>query len=230
MIRSVKPLANKEERKKNLYREIAEEEQQVVWNAIAHSWHNFRNVPIRKAEDLAVAWKLKTGSVLDIGCGNGRNLIPFLRMGYKGYGIDFSKVMIENAKKLLDKKGLKADLKIGKAEKLPYEDESFEYCLFIASLHHLQGLERKKAIFEMRRVMKKGGYALVTVWNRLQPRFLFGKKDRYISWRIKDRIYERYYHLFTYWEFKRFLQESGFEITETGGIFGKNLDFVVRKI
>lgn len=93
------------------------ETQQSVWNNIAKSWHGFRQRPIILVETLSVRWK--PGKILDVGCGNGRNLIPFLKTGFKGSGLDFSKEMLKNAQELLKKNNLsaRADLKEGERGK-----------------------------------------------------------------------------------------------------------------
>ena len=61
--------------------------QKTVWNSIAGSWSNYRNKPTKDVCDFAAHLKGKK-RVLDIGCGNARNLLPFNK--HKIYGIDFS--------------------------------------------------------------------------------------------------------------------------------------------
>lgn len=41
----------------------------------------------------------KSGSVLDVGCGYGRDVNTFLELGYNAFGIDDSRAMVEMAKK-----------------------------------------------------------------------------------------------------------------------------------
>jgi len=204
------------------------EDQKEVWNVLASGWYNWRAWPIRKVNSLAKEWK--PGKVLDIGCGNGRNMLPFLKKGFKGVGLDFSKVMLENASSYLKKHKVQADLKLGIAEKLPFKDKSFDYCLFIASLHHINGKEnQRKALLEMKRVLKNNGKALITVWNKLQKRFFFERKEIMVTWNTKGVIYERYYYLFNYWELKRLIKSVGLNLIESKGVFGKNLVFIVQK-
>jgi len=206
------------------------ETQLSVWNSIAKSWHSFRQKPIILAEVLAVRWK--PGKILDIGCGNGRNLIPFLKQGFKGAGLDFSGEMIKNAQALLKKNHLSArsDLKEGEMQALPYADESFDYLTSIASFHHLKEADRKVALLEMRRVLKKDGLLLMTVWNKRQLKFLFGFKDKFVPWNVGRNIHQRYYHLFTYNELKKLLSATGFDIIEDNNKFlDQNLVFIARR-
>lgn len=206
------------------------ETQQSVWESVAKSWHGFRNKPILLAESLSVKWK--PGKVLDIGCGNGRNLIPFLKNGFKGTGLDFSKAMLKNAEALLKKNEVwgKVELKHGEMEKLPFEDESYDYVLSISSLHSIKKPEAYMAIEEMNRVLKKNGVALVAVWNKLQPRFFFRGKNVFVPWKTGNDVHQRYYYLYTPWELKRMLLQNGFSIMESSTTFERNIYFIVRKI
>ena len=48
--------------------------------------------------------KINSGLILDAGCGNGRNSIPFLEKKLKCVELDFSKTMIREAKKFLKRR------------------------------------------------------------------------------------------------------------------------------
>jgi len=203
-------------------------QQQEVWDSIASSWNSFRRKPLEIAEKLSLKWK--RGRILDIGCGNCRNLLPFAKAGFECWGVDFSNEMIKNAKKFCDSNSIKVNLQQAKAERLPFPSWHFDYCLNIASLHNIEDAEQRKiALFEMRRVLKPGGKALVVVWNKLQLRFLFKPKNYYVKWNVGSKIYRRYYHLFTYFELRKLLKQTEFEILHSAGIFGGNLFFIIKK-
>lgn len=207
-------------------------EQQQIWEEIAEGWTGWRHWPLKEAENLAVEWKL--GRILDIGCGNGRNIIPFAKAGFECHGVDFSMRMTELAKGSFKKAGLKAEFKVAHAIKLPYASEEFDYCLSIAMLHHIKGEEeRKKALAEMRRVLKPGGKALLMVWNKFSPahwRLAFMPKEAHIPWPRKGQVYQRYYYLFDYWELKGSVEKSEFRILKSGGFFDENITFIVEKV
>jgi len=202
--------------------------QEKIWDALAKGWSGWRNKPLKEIEKLTGEWN--PGKLLDIGCGNCRNLIPFAKSGFDCYGIDFSKEMLKQAKGVCEKENVKVNLKLSRAEKLPFKNELFDYCIFANALHHVDTAEgRKKAVSEMFRVMKKEGRAFVSVWNKLQPRFFFAKKDVFIPWNKKDKTYQRYYHLFSYFELRKLLKSAGFKIMRSSGIFGKSLWFIAEK-
>ncbi len=203
-------------------------QQHEVWDSIAPSWDSFKRKPLPLVEKLAQEWK--PGKILDIGCGNCRNLLPFAKAGFECWGVDFSRGMIKVARKFCDSNKIKVNLQQAKAERLPFASWDFDYCLSIASLHHVENSEQRKiALFEMRRVLKPGGKALVVVWNKLQWRFLFKPKDYYVKWHIGKKVYHRYYHLFTYWELKKLLGQTEFALLHSSGPFGRNLVFIANK-
>ncbi|MBI5148906.1 class I SAM-dependent methyltransferase [Candidatus Pacearchaeota archaeon] len=209
--------------------ESKEEEQQKVWQSIAASWHSFRQKPNPKIglliKNLASKWK--PGKILDIGCGNCRNLLPFSFNYFDCYGIDFSSNMLKYAQEFIKKHRMNVNLQQASATKLPFATNSFPYILSISMLHHLNAEERHKALKEIKRVLKPRGKVLFTVWNKLQWRFLFKSSDILIPWHVKGMRYDRYYHLLTYWEFKKLIEEHGFKILEKN-MFGSNLTFICQ--
>ena len=200
--------------------------QQKVWGAIAPSWSNFRQKPQDEVLTLAQTWK--QGKILDIGCGNCRNLLPFAEKTFECYGIDFSKEMLEQAIIFTKKKNFKVNLKKASMDKLPFKDECFDYCICLASLHHLDSNnKRKKALSEMHRVLKKDGHVLLMVWNKLQFKFLLAKKDSFIPWNLKGKPYERHYHLFTANELQKLVKEEKFLILNKKT--AKNIAFLLKR-
>ncbi len=97
------------------------------------------------------------GSLLDVGCGPGLLLQVLVeREGLSVAGIDISPEMIRVAK---DRLGIRADLRIGDAESLPWEDDHFDHAVCTDSFHHYPNPER--AVAEMRRVLKRGGRLVI---------------------------------------------------------------------
>lgn len=201
------------------------ENQEKVWDAIAWQWHHFRHQQFKDvAEEIEKLVKLKKGKVLEIGCGNCRNLKTFAKAGFDCYGIDFSKEMIKYAKEYCKKHEFKVKLKKAIAQKLPFKSNSFDYVLNIATLHHLNKKEQEKCVKEMSRVLKLEGLALIAVWNIKKSK----TQEKYISWRAKGKTYWRYYYMFTMPELKKLFKKHGFETLRQKT--GRNLIILVRKI
>ncbi|MBI2105999.1 class I SAM-dependent methyltransferase [Candidatus Woesearchaeota archaeon] len=196
-------------------------DQSQVWNQIAKSWDNFRHKPLEELKSLN--WK--KGKILDIGCGNCRNLLPFKNFGC--YGIDFSEEMLKQAKNFTKKNNFKVNLKLASAEKISYKDNLFDYVLAIAILHHLKNPEI--GIKEIHRVLKNNGEAYITIWNKLQLKLLFKRKETYVPWKQKSQTLMRYYHFIGYFELRSLLKKNNFIIIKSK-LFGKNIEFRVKKL
>ncbi len=103
---------------------------------------------------------LSSKSILDVGCGNGFFTVPFSFKAKKVVGVDFSEKMLSLNP---HKNCLKAS-----AEKLPFNESSFDICFCSNLLHHLE--DPKKAILEMARVSKE--WIVLSEPNRNNP-FMF---------------------------------------------------------
>src|SRR3989344_6013681 len=197
--------------------------QEQVWDSIADSWNNFRQKSYQK-ELYSLDWK--KGKLIDIGCGNCRNLLSFKNLEL--YGIDFYSKMIEQAKIFCNKNNLKVNLKKANMKNIPFENNFFDYCLCMASLHHVNKEDANLALKEIHRILKEEGQCFISVWNKY-PKFLFKSKELYVSWNKKDKFFQRYYYFYNYFEFKKILLKNNFKIIKSGKIFDKNIKFIIQK-
>ena len=90
----------------------------------------------------------------------------------------------------------------------------------------------------MRRVLKPGGEAFLTVWNRWQPRFWLKPKELMAPWRTKGQVFFSYYYLYSAGELRRALIEADFEVLKISPeksytfplkAFSRNICALVRK-
>jgi SAM-dependent methyltransferase len=89
--------------------------------------------------------------ILDIGCGEGNHLLFFSRLGLNLSGLDASPYMIRRAGARL---GKRSNLKVGRAEDLPYEDNEFDFAALINTLEFVD--DPVEAMREAGRVARKG--------------------------------------------------------------------------
>ena len=111
------------------------------------------------AQKIIDHYNLKTGDkVLDVGCGKAFLLYELSQLipGLEVTGIDVSAYALENAKQ-----EIKPFLKHGEAQKLPYDDNSFDLVLSINTLHNLYIYDLEKAVMEISRVSKNNAYIVV---------------------------------------------------------------------
>lgn len=210
-----------------------------TFNKIARSWYNYRHHTIFRRELEALAERWKPGRLLNIGCAHGPDFPPF-RDGFELHGIDFSGEMLQLAQKYADKFELDIELVEGDARDLPYQDNSLDYAIAIATYHHLENEpDRLSALRELHRVLKPGGEAFITVWNRRQPRFWFRGKDILVPWRSRELTLYRYYHLFTYRELEKLVKQAGLEVLRMSPesryrfplkTFSRNICLLVKKL
>jgi ubiquinone/menaquinone biosynthesis C-methylase UbiE len=103
--------------------------------------------------------------VLEVGVGAGTDFTQWVRAGAVAYGIDLTEQAIKHVKKRLEVYGLvAADVRVGDAENLPYEDETFDLVYSFGVIHHSPDTE--KALREIIRVTKKNGDVKLMLYNR----------------------------------------------------------------
>ena len=101
---------------------------------------------------------IQSGSrVLDLGCGDGLDMVYYQELGAKVYGLDRSKKMIALARKRLPK----ADIRVGFFEQMSYPDNHFDAVLSKYALMTESIME--PAFKETWRILKPGGVLLYLV-------------------------------------------------------------------
>jgi len=167
--------------------------------------------------------------ILDIGCGNGRvtQLFAGLRVDYTG--IDGSKNIIVEAKKLFPKE----KFVVGDATKLNFPVNTFDLIFSFASFHHIPSRElRENFLKNVYHILKPKKYFICTVWNffdkkgteqikkfnelKKEGKSKLDENDVLVAWKNSDRktITERYYHGFTESEIKKLFIKTGFKVVE----------------
>ncbi|GAB6265199.1 MAG: hypothetical protein STSR0001_06440 [Methanothrix sp.] len=151
--------------------------------------------------------------LLNIGCGS--HLISdiyFAMMGANVTSIDVDgnaigiaekKLSILNKKDPLDIRVLLEDGRM-----LPFSDGTFDVVVSFSAIEHMENFsDRIKAVEEMARVLKPGGYSAITGPNLLNLPVTF----------FSLRVYKRlgtHEHRYTPWELRRMLESCGLRIEE----------------
>jgi ubiquinone/menaquinone biosynthesis C-methylase UbiE len=102
--------------------------------------------------------------VLEIGFGQGTDLMQFARGGSKVFGVDLTPRHVELTSLRFRAFDMKARLMFGDAEQLPFENESFDVVYSFGVLHHTPAMQ--KALDEVHRVLRPGGTAIISVYHK----------------------------------------------------------------
>jgi len=97
-------------------------------------------------------------NILDVGCGTGTHLELYQRYKCNLYGLDLSPSMLEVARERL---GDTAQLDLGDATNMPYEDDKFDLVISMLLLHEISSETRSAVLNEVKRVLKVNGRILL---------------------------------------------------------------------
>jgi 2-polyprenyl-3-methyl-5-hydroxy-6-metoxy-1,4-benzoquinol methylase len=105
----------------------------------------------------------KEGKLLELGCGDGANLIWLAKKGYEVYGIDIAPTAIEWAKEKIKNQNIEADFRIGNVLDLKeFEDNFFDLVLDGHCFHCIIGEDREDFLRNALRVLKPDGIFIVS--------------------------------------------------------------------
>ncbi|BAD86430.1 SAM-dependent methyltransferase, UbiE/COQ5 family [Thermococcus kodakarensis KOD1] len=112
---------------------------------------------IENLEPLLMKFMKTRGRVLDLACGVGGFSFLLEDLGFEVVGLDNSRFMLEKAREFAKEKESRVEFIEGDARELPFENDSFDYVLFIDSLVHFEPQDLAKVFKETARVLKPGG-------------------------------------------------------------------------
>ncbi|OHC00869.1 MAG: hypothetical protein A3G70_07380 [Planctomycetes bacterium RIFCSPLOWO2_12_FULL_39_13] len=102
-------------------------------------------------------------TVLDLGCGNGANVLFFNKLGYRTYGVDISRVAIDLGNRLLSENGFEETLICGDMEGLSFQDDYFDIVVSHAALDHIFYAKYLNILGKAKKILKKGGFLFITL-------------------------------------------------------------------
>ena len=99
------------------------------------------------------------GDVLELGCGGGINMEFYDPLRVNSFaGVDPSPALLERSKEAAKAYGIKADIRGGIGEAMPFEDSSFDTVVCTFTLCSVD--DQAQVLSEIRRVLRAGGKAL----------------------------------------------------------------------
>lgn len=133
-----------------------------------HATVEFNSFPKFVLAKEKILSKYRSKKILDIGCYSGVFLEGMKTAGFDCWGIDIHGELMDKLNKDSDERG--PFYKFGSADNIPIEDGECDIVTAFDVLEHI--LEIEKALKEIDRVCKKGGFVIINV-----PRMTYGYKD-----------------------------------------------------
>ena len=175
---------------------------QDVYNQIAHHFDKTRAY-LWKGVIIFLEALPKHSLVLDVGCGNGRNMAdiftqkePYLQFIGSDFSTEFTDICFNKGLEVLSDNNLKLSMR----------DNIFDAVISIAVIHHLsKKLDRIKCVNELIRVAKPGGRIFIQVWAwERETGKKYHDQEQMIRWTLDNtysptgekQVLERYYYLF----------------------------------
>lgn len=135
--------------------------QQAVWSS--GDWATFAPIVQDVADEVVEVIGVREGEdYLDVATGSGNAAFAAARRGARVTGLDFVPAQIEAARVRFAAAGLEAELVVGNAEELPYEDASFDRITSIFGVMFAPRHELGAA--ELVRVARPGATIAVAAW------------------------------------------------------------------
>ena len=132
-------------------------------------WGREQTIVAEIARDIMEHREFK--SVLDGGCGYGRDCIYLAKEGFDAVGIDVSGEALRLAKEWASKEGLTIDFRHTDITDTGFEDSSFDTVIMFNTIHFMPEKPREKAIAEIHRILKNGGMLVQAMFSRKEKGF-----------------------------------------------------------
>ncbi|MBN1437541.1 MAG: class I SAM-dependent methyltransferase [Sedimentisphaerales bacterium] len=102
-------------------------------------------------------------TILDLGCGSGKQTFALEALGLQATGIDCSTVSMQKAQEVADSITSKCEFVIGDYTKLPFQPNSFDYALLPQNLIECSYAEYEQLIDNLPNVLKPNGKLFLTM-------------------------------------------------------------------
>ncbi|MDR2406934.1 MAG: class I SAM-dependent methyltransferase, partial [Bacteroidales bacterium] len=114
--------------------------------------------------ELKLAHNYKNANVLDMSCGDGRNLVLLHNLDMRLHATEITKEICDATKERMNNFNIEVDIRVGRNSKIPFDDNYFDYIVASSSIYYLDENDMfDRTLSEVNRVLKKDGYLICTL-------------------------------------------------------------------
>ncbi len=165
-------------------------------------WWGFYSALVDKiSQDVEIG-----NTVLEVAAGTGLISLKVAEQAKRVYGVDISPLMVDEAKKKMEEKGIgNVEFSVHDAYSLPFDEGMFDAVICCSALHNMVNPE--KALSEMNRVLKPEGQLIA-------PTICQGEYFRHKLMMTIFKLVAGFpiFHMFSFEELSTLVTESGFSI------------------
>jgi len=110
-----------------------------------------------------------TGSVLDVGCGTGENILYLAELGFAAMGVDGAPTAISKARAKAKQRGVTAQFEVADALSLSMPNRQFDSVIDTGLFHVFSDEERDRFRDSLARVVRPGGTYFLMCFSDQQP-------------------------------------------------------------
>ena len=110
-----------------------------------------------------------TGSVLDVGCGTGENVLYLAELGFAAMGVDGAPTAISKARAKAKQRGVTAQFEVADALSLSMPNRQFDSVIDTGLFHVFSDEERDRFRDSLARVVRRGGTYFLMCFSDQQP-------------------------------------------------------------
>ena len=172
-----------------------------IWNTVKEFLNNYNT----------------NDTLLDCGCGNGKNMIYANNIGYNSEGFDISNKLLNIC--------IAKNLNVYYNDVLNFKsNKKYNKIIAIATLHHLETIEEQKlAILNLLNSLSDNGTLLISFWSKEKnfnnENFIKNKIDyrdfnsgpNYVKWKLSpNNIINRFYYIHDYNSINNLAESLGY--------------------
>jgi len=146
---------------------------------------------------LVKAGTIPAGQALDIGTGPGHDAVFLIQHGFNVIGIDISPSAVRLARENASASGLFGFFQQGDIRQIPVEDHFIDFANDRGCFHVLASADRRKAVEEVHRVLRKGGLYLLHVFSDKEPP---GEGPHRFTRKELDDLFSEKFKVLEFWE------------------------------